>query len=67
MGVVCGVVWCGVVWCGVVWCGVDDAYIPPEQPETKHHRFKISRDTLRNHFIAAAGEFCGTFMFLWCA
>ncbi len=47
--------------------GVDDAYIPPEQPETKHHRFKISKDTLRNHFIAAAGEFCGTFMFLWCA
>lgn len=47
--------------------GVDDAYIPPEQPETKHHRFKISRDTLRNHFIAAVGEFCGTFMFLWCA
>ena len=39
--------------------GVDDAYIPPEQPETKHHRFKISKDTLRNHFIAAAGEFCG--------
>ena len=47
--------------------GVDDAYIPPEQPETKHSRFNIDRDTLRNHFIAAVGEFCGTFMFLWCA
>ncbi|CAI7216281.1 AVN_collapsed_G0034500.mRNA.1.CDS.1 [Saccharomyces cerevisiae] len=47
--------------------GVDNAYIPPEQPETKHSRFNIDRDTLRNHFIAAVGEFCGTFMFLWCA
>ncbi|CAI4630185.1 ASN_collapsed_G0034940.mRNA.1.CDS.1 [Saccharomyces cerevisiae] len=43
--------------------GVDNAYIPPEQPETKHSRFNINRDTLRNHFIAAVGEFCGTFMF----
>lgn len=44
--------------------GVDNAYIPPEQPETKHSRFNIDRDTLRNHLIAAVGEFCGTFMFL---
>ncbi|CAI5205726.1 ANM_HP_G0259450.mRNA.1.CDS.1 [Saccharomyces cerevisiae] len=35
--------------------GVDNAYIPPEQPETKHSRFNIDRDTLRNHFTAAVG------------
>lgn len=30
-------------------------------------RFDIGRDSWRTHFIAAYGEFCGTFMFLWCA
>ncbi|CCD23691.1 aquaporin family protein NDAI_0C00300 [Naumovozyma dairenensis CBS 421] len=33
----------------------------------KHSRFNIGRDSFRTHLIAAVGEFCGTFMFLWCS
>lgn len=33
----------------------------------KYPRFHIGSETLRGHSVAAMGEFCGTFMFLWCA
>lgn len=55
---------------------MDDAF--PERPSPTNaqepsnkggvmSRFDIGRDSWRTHFIAAYGEFCGTFMFLWCA
>ncbi|QLG71682.1 hypothetical protein HG535_0C00300 [Zygotorulaspora mrakii] len=37
----------------------------PYQPS--YPRFRIGSETLRGHTVAALGEFCGTFMFLWCA
>lgn len=42
----------------------DAEYIPPYQPRSK---ILGLNDTLRNHFIAVVGEFCGTFLFLWSA
>lgn len=40
-------------------------YIPPYQP--KYAKFGLRNETIKNHFIAVYGEFCGTFMFLWSA
>lgn len=48
----------------------DDAF-PQKDPvknrKTIVSRFDIGPDSWRNHFIAAYGEFVGTFIFLWCA
>lgn len=30
-------------------------------------RLRVGSETIRGHCVAAYGEFCGTFMFLWCA
>ena len=43
----------------------ESGYIPPYEP--KYARYGFGSDAIRNHFIAAMGEFCGTFMFLWSA
>lgn len=40
-------------------------YDAPFVPE--YARYGFGSDAVRNHFIAAMGEFCGTFIFLWCA
>lgn len=40
-------------------------YIPPYEP--KYNQYGFKNETLRNHIIAAIGEFCGTFIFLWAA
>lgn len=48
----------------------DDAFpqkVIDQQPHKKYSRFDIGPESWRNHFIAAYGEFVGTFMFLWCA
>lgn len=34
---------------------------------SKYPRLNIGSETFKGHFLAAFGEFCGTFMFLWCA
>lgn len=44
----------------------DDVF--PTAQKTLGERLDITgKNVWRNHFIAAYGEFCGTFMFLWCA
>lgn len=43
----------------------ESGYIPPYEP--KYARYGFGSDAIRNHFVAAMGEFCGTFMFLWSA
>lgn len=40
-------------------------FIFPYQP--KYPRFRVGSESFRGHTVAALGEFCGTFMFLWCA
>lgn len=43
----------------------DVEYITPYTPRSK--ALLGVNDTVRNHFIAMMGEFCGTFLFLWSA
>lgn len=40
-------------------------YIPPYEP--KYNQLGFKNETYRNHLVAAIGEFCGTFIFLWSA
>lgn len=40
-------------------------YIPPYEP--KYNQYGFKNENFRNHSVAAIGEFCGTFIFLWSA
>lgn len=40
-------------------------YIPPYEP--KYNQLGFKNETYRNDLVAAIGEFCGTFIFLWSA
>lgn len=40
-------------------------YVPAYEPKYNQAGFK--NETYRNHLVAAIGEFCGTFIFLWSA
>ncbi|CDO93288.1 unnamed protein product [Kluyveromyces dobzhanskii CBS 2104] len=40
-------------------------YVPPYVP--KYNQLGFKNETYRNHLVAAIGEFCGTFIFLWSA
>lgn len=33
----------------------------------RYPKLRVGSETIRGHCVAAFGEFCGTFMFLWCA
>lgn len=57
--------------------GMERPGMPPAEPSKKSYRlfpyqpkqpvFRVGSESVRGHCVAAFGEFCGTFMFLWCA